>query len=188
MLKKILLAVAAVVVLLVAVVATRPSEFQVRRSATMAAPPAVVYAQIADFGRWSEWSPWAKLDPGMKTTLDGAPTAPGHAYSWTGNDKVGKGRMTILSAQPGEKVEIRLEFIEPWASTNATVFDLAQDGAGTRVTWTMSGHANFVMKAMGLFGDMDKMIGNDFERGLATMKSVAEVEAARGSTSAAASR
>lgn len=185
MLKKILLTVVAVVVLLAAVIATRPSEFQVKRAVVMAAPPSVAFAQVADFARWSEWSPWAKLDPAMKTTLSGAPAAAGHAYAWAGNDKVGEGRMTILSTQPGERVEIRLEFLKPWAATNLTTFTFAPEDAGTRVTWTMSGHANFMMKAICLFGDMDKMVGGDFERGLAAMKGVAEVEAAKAPTGAA---
>jgi len=179
MLKKVLLVVAAALILLVAVIATRPSDFRVQRSATLNVPPAVVFQQIADFGRWAAWSPWAKLDPAMRTNLTGAPASVGHSYTWTGNDKVGEGRMTIIGVEPARQVEIKLEFLKPWESTSPSSFTLAPEGTGTRVTWTMSGHSNFVMKAMSLFTDMDQMIGGDFERGLAAMKSVAEVEAAK---------
>jgi len=179
MLKKILIAVAAAIAALLAVVATRPAGFQVERSASVPAPPAVVYAQVSDFGRWAAWSPWEKLDPAMKKELAGAPGTVGHSYHWVGNDQVGEGRMTIVSARPGSGVDIRLEFLEPWQATNATSISAAAEGAGSRVTWTMTGTNNFMMKAMTLFMDMDKMVGGDFERGLANLKSVAEAEAAR---------
>jgi len=179
MLKKVLLVVVALVVLLLAVIATRPSEFKVERSAVVAAPPAVAWAQVADFGRWPPWSPWAKLDPAMKTTIGGSAGAPGHSYEWSGNKQVGKGKMTVTAARPGERVDIDLQFLEPWEARNLTTFSFAPDGAGTRVTWTMSGKSGFVMKAMTLFMDMDKMVGGDFEKGLAGLQQVAAAEAAR---------
>jgi uncharacterized protein YndB with AHSA1/START domain len=179
MLKKILAFVVAAVALLLAVIATRPADFKVERSRTVAAPPAVVYDQIADFGRWAAWSPWAKLDPAMKATVSGAPAAVGHGYAWAGNDKVGEGRMTIAALEPGRRVDIRLEFQKPMAAENPTTFALAPEGAGTRVTWTMTGHNGFVGRAFTLFMDMDKMVGGDFERGLASLQGVAEAEAAK---------
>lgn len=179
MLRKILVAVAAVVVLFLGFVATRPSTYAVERAATIAAPAAVVFAQVADFERWKGWSPWEDLDPGMQRTLRGAPGAVGSAYEWAGNDKVGKGRMTVQDARPGERVGIALEFLEPFASRADTDFVLAPDGASTRVTWTMAGNLGFMEKAMGVFMDMDAMIGKDFEKGLARLKAVAEAEAAR---------
>lgn len=177
MLKKILLVVAAVVAVLVAIIATRPAGYQVERSATVAAPTAVVYAQVADFGRWAQWSPWAKLDPSMKTTLTGAPATVGHGYAWTGNDKVGEGRMTITELAPAGRVEIKLEFLKPFASVNATTFTFAPDGAGTRVAWKMRGENGFVEKAFSLFMDFEKMIGADFEKGLSQLRAAAEAEA-----------
>jgi hypothetical protein len=179
MLKKILLFVAAAVAVFLAVVATRPSEFKVERSATVPAPPAVVYAQVADFGRWGAWSPWEKLDPSMKKEVTGTPGAAGHSYHWVGNKQVGEGRMTIVAARPGAGVDIKLEFLQPWQATNATTLATAAEGAGTRVTWTMTGTNNFMLKAVTLFMDMDKQIGGDFERGLASLKAVSEAEAAR---------
>jgi hypothetical protein len=179
MLKKVLLVVVAAVAVLLAVVATRPSEYRVERSAVVAAPPAVAWAQVADFGRWPPWSPWAKLDPAMKSTVGGAPGTPGHTYEWSGNKQVGKGKMAIVAARPGESVDIDLRFLEPWESQSLTRFAFAPDGAGTRVTWTMSGTSGFAMKAMSLFTDMDGMIGRDFEKGLAALQGVAAAEAAK---------
>jgi uncharacterized protein YndB with AHSA1/START domain len=178
-LKKILLAAAAAIAILVAAIATRPADFEVERSAVVAAPPAVAYAQVADFGRWAPWSPWAKLDPAMETTLGGTAGAPGHSYQWAGNKEVGKGKMTIAAAKPAERIEIDLHFLEPWEAQNLTTFTFAPDGAGTRVTWSMSGHSNFAMKAMTLFMDMDKMVGRDFEKGLAALQGMAVAEAAK---------
>lgn len=178
MLRKLGIALAAIVVLLVAFVATRPARFRVERSASIAAPPAAVFARLADFGRWGDWSPWDKLDPAMRKTVSGAPATVGHAYAWSGNDKAGEGRMTIVGLTPGERVEIRLEFLKPWKATNETLFTIQPEGSGCRVTWTMSGANGFVMKAMGLVMSMDAMVGKDFEQGLRKLASVAEADAA----------
>jgi len=179
--KKILLGAIVVIVLAVAifcvVVAMQPSRYHVERSASISAPPAVVFNQVNDFHKWEAWSPWAKLDPNMKTTYEGAPAGTGAMYSWTGNDQVGQGRMTITDSKPGELVKIKLEFTKPFAATNATDFIFAPQGNQTSVKWTMEGDNNFIGKAFGLFMSMDKMIGGDFEKGLAQMKSVAEAAA-----------
>jgi uncharacterized protein YndB with AHSA1/START domain len=174
MLKKILVAVAVLVVALVVLVATRPGEFRVERSVLVAAPPERVFAQVSDFHAWSGWSPWAKLDPAMKTDYSGTDGQIGAAYHWVGNDKVGEGRMTITELAPPRRVAIRLEFLKPFAATNTTVFDLAQEQGGTRVAWVMSGRNDTVGKLFSLFMDMDKMVGGDFERGLAALKAQAE--------------
>lgn len=175
MLKKILIVVVVLLVVLVAVIATRPAEFTVTRSAKIAAAPAVVFPLVNDFHAWADWSPWDSMDPGMKKTYSGAAAGAGATYEWSGNDKVGMGRMTILESKPDERVNIRLEFIKPFAATSETSFDLKPEGAnGTDVTWSMTGHNNFMAKAMSLFMNMDKMIGPDFEKGLAAMKSKAE--------------
>jgi uncharacterized protein YndB with AHSA1/START domain len=177
MLKKIGLAVVALVAVLVLVVATRPGEYRVERSAVVAAPAEALFGAVADFHRWDAWSPWARLDPAMKTEYGGAPGAIGSTYYWLGNDKVGEGRMTVLAVAPPRRVEVKLEFLKPWASTNLTTFDLAPEGAGTKVTWAMSGKLDFLGKAMTLFMEMDKAIGPDFERGLAALKAGAEAAA-----------
>jgi len=184
MLKKIGIALGVLVVALVALIASRPGTYRVTRSATVAAPASIAYAQVADFHRWEAWSPWAKLDPDMSSSYAGRDGAVGASYEWKGNDKVGEGRMTVVEARPAQLVAIRLEFLKPWTSTSATRFEFAPvegEGrpvdAGTRVTWTMDGESDFMGKAFSLFTDLDKMIGSDFERGLANLKTVAESQA-----------
>ena len=177
MLKKILIAVVVVLVILAGIVAMQPSEYRVRRSATISAPPAEIFPLVNDFHKWDAWSPWAKLDPAMKTTYAGAPAGSGSVYTWAGNDKVGEGRMTITESNPSDLIRIRLEFLKPFAATNATDFTFRPEGAGTAVTWAMKGENNFVAKAFSLFMNMDKMIGDDFEKGLAQMKALAEAGA-----------
>jgi Polyketide cyclase / dehydrase and lipid transport len=172
MLKKIAIALVVLMGAFAAFVATRPADFSITRSRTVAAPSEVVHAYINDLHKWKEWSPWEKLDPAMKSELSGAPMGPGAAYYWNGNDKVGEGRMTITDSRAPKSVTIRLEFIKPFAATNMTQFDLVPSGAGTSVTWSMTGHNNFISKAFCLFMDMDKMVGGDFERGLATLDTV----------------
>lgn len=178
-LKTVLVALAVLVVAFVVVVALQPSGFSVTRSASVAAPPAVVFEQVNDFHKWEAWSPWAKRDPAMKQSIDGPPAGAGAVYSWSGNKEVGEGRMTVTESRAPELVRIRLEFIKPFAGTSDTEFTFRPDGGGqgTDVTWTMSGKNNFVGKAMCLFMDMDKMVGGDFEKGLAQMKAVAEAAA-----------
>jgi len=173
MLKKVLLAI--VVLVAVAVVGVgaaalrQPDTYVVERSIAMAVPPEAVYQQVADFKAWDHWSPWAKLDPAMKTEFGGTQGVPGATYSWVGNDKVGEGRMTITEVTPPARVAIKLEFLKPFASVADTAFTLAPQGAGTRVTWTMAGKNDFLGKVMCVFMDMDKMIGKDFEKGLAQL-------------------
>jgi uncharacterized protein YndB with AHSA1/START domain len=174
MLKKILVVLGAILAVLVTFVATRPAEFRVMRSASMPAPPAAVYARLADFGSWSGWSPWEKLDPAMKRTASGTPGTVGHAYAWTGNEKAGEGRMTITGLVPEERLEIRLEFLKPWKATNTTIFTIRPEGSGSHVTWVMSGTNGFLMKAAGLVMDMDGMVGKDFEEGLRNLAAVAQ--------------
>lgn len=177
MLKKILIAVAVLIVGLLVLIATRPGEYSVERSIAIAAPAAVPFGLVNDFHQWERWSPWDELDPDMERTFEGAQAGQGAIYGWSGNDDVGKGRMTILSSRPTEAIDIELEFIEPFASTSNTAFRFIEADGSTTVTWTMSGENNFVGKAFSLFMDMDAMIGADFEKGLASMKAEAEAEA-----------
>lgn len=173
MLKKIGIVVAVLLVLLIGVVATRPAGYTIERSKTLAAPPETVYPKLVDFHRWREWSPWENRDPAMTRSFSGAESGPGAVYSWKGNSDVGEGRMTITDAKPSQQVVIRLEFLEPFASTSTTGFALTPSPqGGTNVRWTMSGENNFMMKGMGLFMNMDKMIGDDLNMGLAKLDSV----------------
>ena len=170
MLKKILIGLVGALVGLVVLIALQPDSFTVERSLTMTAPPAAVYAQVVDFQKWVAWSPWEKMDPTMKKEYSGQQGAPGAGYHWVGNDEVGEGRMTLTEAKANERVGINLEFIKPFAATNLTTFEFAPDGAGTKVTWRMEGKHNFFSKAMWLVMSMDKMVGGDFEKGLAGMQ------------------
>ncbi len=174
MLKKVLIGVGAVIVLLLIVIATRPATFHIERSATMAAPPESAFAQVNDFHNWGAWSPWEKLDPNMKRTHGGAPSGVGATYAWVGNNEVGEGRMTIEKSEPGKLVQIKLEFIKPFEATNIATFSFSPSGDGTKVTWAMDGNNNFMSKAFHMVMDMDKLVGSDFEKGLAAMKSAAE--------------
>lgn len=174
MLTPILIGIAVVVVVFLVVVATRPDDFRVSRSAVIAAPPATVFEQVNDFHKWDDWSPWAKLDPTCKNTFDGAPAGPGAKFAWDGNNKVGAGRMTITESKSPELIRINLEFLRPFKATNTTEFSFKPNGSGTDVTWNMFGKNNFMSKAFGLFVNCDKMVGKDFEKGLASLKTVAE--------------
>jgi hypothetical protein len=174
MIKKILIGLAAIVVVLVVIIALQPSHYRVERSATMKASATVVFAQVNDFHKWNAWSPWAKIDPAMKQTFEGAPAGTGAVYAWTGNKDVGEGRMTITDSHPSDLIKIKLEFIKPFTATNATDFTFKPQDDQTAVTWTMSGDNNFIGKAFSLFMNMDKMVGADFEKGLAQMKAVTE--------------
>jgi len=159
---------------LVAFVATRPPRFHVERSATIAAPSATIFPTIADFHRWTAWSPWEKIDPDMQRSYDGPPSSVGAAYRWSGNSKVGAGSMRIMDATPNQRVAIALEFLKPFKASNTATFTLVPAGSGTRVTWAMDGDNTLVAKVMSLFFSMDSMIGGEFEKGLATLKDVAE--------------
>jgi len=173
-LKKVLVGIVVVIGVFLVVVAMQPSEFRIARSAAMSAPAAVVFAQVNDFHKWEAWSPWEKLDPAMKRRFDGAASGTGAVYGWTGNSEVGEGRMTITESRPGELVRIRLEFLKPFEAASTAEFAFKAEGDKTAVTWSMEGKNSFICKAVSLFMNMDKMLGGEFEKGLAQMKSVVE--------------
>ena len=171
---KILIALAGIVAVLVVVIALRPAEFRVERTATISAPPPVVFAQVNDFHKWEAWSPYVKRDPAMKKSFEGAPAGVGAIYTWSGNHEVGEGRTTIIESRPGELIRVKLEFVRPFTATSTATFTLKPEGERTAVTWSLDGRNGFPAKAMGLVMNMDKMIGDDFEKGLAQMKTIAE--------------
>ncbi len=181
MFKKIVLGLVALIVAaavaMAVVIHLQPAGFRVERSAVIAAPASVVFAQVNDFNNWTAWSPWAQLDPDAKYTFEGEKAGKGAIFTWSGNKEVGKGRMEILDSTPDELIRIKLDFIEPMEATSTTAFAFKSAGEQTHVTWTMSGNNNFVAKAVHLFVDIDKMVGGDFEKGLAQMKAIAEKSA-----------
>ena len=174
MLVKILIAVIIVLAALAAFVATRPAEFRVTRSASIAAPAPAVFVHVNELRNWPAWSPWARKDPQMKQTYEGPPAGTGAVTSWMGNKDVGEGRMSIVESRPAELIRFKLEFFKPFAATNSAEFSFKEEGGRTAVTWSMRGQNNFVGKAMGVVFDFDKMIGADFEAGLASLKTVLE--------------
>jgi uncharacterized protein YndB with AHSA1/START domain len=147
--------------------------FSIARFVTIAAPPERIAPYIQDLHAWEKWSPYEKLDSHMKKTYSGAERGVGARYAWEGNSKAGAGSMTIAAATP-HKISIELHFTKPMRSENTAEFTLEPDGAGTRVTWTMIGPKNLLMKVMGVFVNMDKMIGQAFEEGLGNLKELVE--------------
>ena len=177
MFKKILIVLVGLVVALLIVVALQPSHFTITRTAAIGVAPEVVFPHVNDLQRWEAWSPWAKLDPAVKNTFEGPKEGTGAVFRWAGNDQVGEGAMTITESRAPELVRLRLDFVKPMAGTSDVEFGFAKAGAGTTVTWTMSGKNDFIGKAFCLFMNMDRMVGGQFEQGLASLKRVAEAPA-----------
>lgn len=174
MFAKIAILVAVIIAALLGYATTRPDTFRVERTISIKAPPERIFVHINDFHRWNEWSPWEKLDPAMKRSYYGITPGRGSAYAWEGNDKVGAGKMEILVSEPPLKVSIKLDFIRPFEGHNTAEFTLAGKGDTTDVTWAMFGPSPYISKVMGVFFSMDKLIGKDFETGLANLKAVTE--------------
>jgi uncharacterized protein YndB with AHSA1/START domain len=170
--------IAIVIVVLVAGVlilaATKPDTFRVQRAASIKAPPEKIFALINDFNRWGAWSPWEKKDPTMKRTFGAATSGKGAVYAWDGNKDVGQGRMEIAESVPPSKVALKLDFVKPFEAHNLVEFTLEPKGDATSVTWAMQGDTPYFAKIIHVFINMDKMVGKDFEAGLANLKANAE--------------
>ncbi len=169
----IIVIVALLLLAVLGVAATRPNEFRVQRTTRINAAPDRILPNIADFHRWEAWSPYEKLDAAMVKTHSGTASGPGAVYEWEGNSKVGKGRMEILEAAP-RKVTVKLDFMRPFEAHNTAEFRLDPVDDATDVTWAMYGPSPYMIKVMGVFFNMDKLVGKDFETGLANLKQVAE--------------
>lgn len=176
MLKKVVIAIGVAIVLFLGFAATREDQYRVERSTKIAASAEQVFKMIDNFHEWEAWSPWAKIDPAMKTTYSGAASGTGAIYRWVGNDQVGEGQMEVLATTPGESVKIKLDFLKPFASTNSTDFTIKPNEGGVTVNWVMVGQKDFMAKVVMMFMDMDKTIGADFEKGLQQMKTAAEAK------------
>ena len=174
MLKKILIALAAIDLIFVVVVALQPSEFQMDRSTTIAAPQADVFAQVNDFHKWEAWSPWAKLDPKAKVAFEGPPEGEGTVMTWSGNSEVGEGKMTLTESRPNELVKTRVDMVKPFAGTSTSDFTFKPEGDQTAVTWSVAAHHNFIEKALCLVMGGKTMMSDLMDKGLAQMKSVVE--------------
>jgi len=185
MFKKLAIGLAVLVALLAAVIAMQPSTFAIERSIQIAAPADVVYAHIEGPQAMDAWSPWVAMDPKMTITHEGPPSGVGASESWEGPE-MGAGRLEVVSAKPNEEVEYKLEFKKPMEATNRALFTLTPAGDGTLVAWRMEGTNNFMGKAASLVMDMDEMVGGTFEKGLASLKTLAETDAKDREAAAAA--
>jgi uncharacterized protein YndB with AHSA1/START domain len=174
MLWYILLGLVAVIVVFLLIASRRPSEFRITRTGVINAAPEAVFPHVNDFHLWQEWSPWAKRDPNCEIAYDGPSSGEGAKFAWNGNKEVGKGKMTIIESSPHKRIAIRLEFLKPFKAINTAEFKFEPEGNGTQVTWSMFGKNNFMGKIFNMIIDCDKMVGKDFEQGLANLKSVAE--------------
>ena len=174
MLKKIAILVIVLIALLLLYAATRPNALRVQRTVRMKATPERVFASINDLHAWTAWSPWEKLDPAMKRTYSGPAGGVGAVYEWDGNSDVGAGRMEIIEATPPTKLVVKLDFLKPIAGHDTAEFTLDPKGDSTDVTWAMYGPTPYIGKLIGVFVSMDKMIGKDFDNGLAGLRAGVE--------------
>jgi uncharacterized protein YndB with AHSA1/START domain len=164
------IAIAAVLIL----AATKPGTLRVQRSVSIKAPAETIFPLIHDFQQWRSWSPYENKDPAMKRTYGGAERGTGAVYAWDGDKNVGSGRMEILEASAPHKIVIKLDFFTPFEGHNTAEFTMLPQGDGTHVTWVMSGCSNFMARLIQVFMNLDKMIGKDFEAGLANLKKLTE--------------
>ncbi|MGC3982965.1 MAG: SRPBCC family protein [Steroidobacteraceae bacterium] len=174
MLKIIGIVIVVAIALLLIYASTRPDSFHVERSTRIKATPDKIFALINDLHQWEAWSPYAKLDPNMKTRYSGAASGTGAMYEWDGNSQVGSGKVTIADSTPVSRVAIKLDMFKPFEGHNDVVFTLQSEGDSTTVTWAMDGASAFITKVMSVFFSMDKMVGGQFEEGLASLKGLAE--------------
>ncbi|EKO16429.1 MULTISPECIES: SRPBCC family protein [Leptospira] len=165
---------AALVIVVVAVASTKPADFRFERTLSIKAQPEKIFTFVNDYHNWPSWSPWEKLDPGMKRSYSGASIGLGSVYEWEGNSEVGKGRMEIIESNSPSNIKMKLDFISPFEAHNTAEFTFVAKDGKTNVTWAMYGPNAFISKLMGLFWDMDQMIGKDFETGLNNIKTIVE--------------
>jgi uncharacterized protein YndB with AHSA1/START domain len=174
MFKIIAVALVVVVATILVIAASRADTFRVERSIRVNAPPEKIFHYVNDFHQWGVWSPYEKLDPSMKKTFAGTPEGKGAVYEWEGNGKAGKGRMEIIESALPAKILIKLDFVKPITGHNMARFTFQPAGDATRVTWAMDGPSPYIAKVLGLFFNMDALIGGDFETGLANLEAVSE--------------
>ena len=178
MIKKIVIGLTAIIAIFIIVVAMRPADFRVERSATLAASPAALFEHVNDHHKFAVWNPFMKLDPNVKNTYGGPDSGVGAVCSWEGNSKVGAGSCTIIESKPSELVRCRMDWKRPMEGTSTVDFTFKPEGGKTIVTWAMYGKNNFMGKLMSVFMDCDKMCGPQFEKGLADLGAVAAAAAA----------
>jgi hypothetical protein len=174
MLRKILIGLVILIAAFAGYVVMQPNELVIERQATINAPPAKVFAQVNELKKWDAWSPWAKIDPNAKMTFEGPAAGKDATFKWSGNEKVGEGRMVIVDSQPDQAVDIKVDFTKPFENTSSSNFKFKPQGDQTVVTWRTGGEQNFIEKAMCIALNGKKMLGDEMDKGLANLKSVSE--------------
>jgi uncharacterized protein YndB with AHSA1/START domain len=174
MLKTIAIVIVVLIGAVLAYAATKPDELRVERTLAIKAPPEKIFPYVNDLKAWATWSPYEKKDPAMARTFGSVTAGKGAVYEWNGNSNVGQGRMEITESTPSSKIAIKLDFIKPFEGHNVATFAFEPKGETTQVSWTMTGPSAYITKLMGVFFNMDKMIGDDFAVGLANLKAQAE--------------
>jgi len=174
MLNIILFLIPLIIIVLLVLTSRQPADFKITRSGSISAPASAIFPHVNNLHKWEAWSPWAKLDPNAKNSFEGPSEGVGAKMSWAGNNKVGVGSMTIMESRPDEFVQFKLEFQKPMQASNIAEFIFKPEGDQTAVTWTMSGTNNFMGKVMNLVMNCDKMVGGQFEKGLADLRAVVE--------------
>ena len=162
------------IVAFLAIAASRPNTFSLSRNMDMKAPPEKIFVHLNDFKNWGAWSPWEKMDLNLQRNFSGSASGKGAKYAWVGNKKVGEGNMEITRSVPSSNIELNLNFLKPFKASNVTEFKIMPKGGVTNLNWEMRGPLNLVMKVMHMFMNMDKMVGKDFEAGLANLKAIVE--------------
>lgn len=158
----------------VAYAATRPDGFRIERSLVIKAPAERIFPLINDFKAWGAWSPWEHKDPGMKRTYSEPSAGQGAKYSWEGNSEVGKGEIVMAESQAPSNIKLDMHFIAPFEARHTGLFTLTPEGDGTKVTWAMEGGTPLFAKVIHLFMNMDRMVGDEFEKGLQALKAKTE--------------
>ena len=172
MIKKLLLGLVGVIAIILVIASFQSDDLSISRSKTIAAPPEAIFKVVNDFRQWDAWSPWAKLDPEMKKSLEGPPEGVGALYKWSGNSEVGEGSTKLIESKPNELVGMKLEFVRPFAGSSDVQFTFVPEGEGTKVTWAMQSKKPFIGKVMGMFMDCEKMCGDQFIEGLDNLAKV----------------
>lgn len=174
MLKKILKVVGALLAVFVAVGVFLPSTYTVERSTQIAAAPGFVFPLLNNLERAGTWDPWGEGDATLKSTYSGPAEGVGAKGTWT-SENSGTGSQTITASKPNESVVIELDFGDQGKGTAS--YALTEKDGGTHIVWSMSGDVGFSLVGRYFALGMDGMIGPYFEKGLASLKRIAEKEA-----------
>jgi hypothetical protein len=153
-------------------VARKPDHFELSRSIDIDAAPNAVFPHINNLKAMNQWNPWATYNPKSVIAYEGPDEGPGAVYTWAGS-KMGEGRFKITDSNLNS-VKADLTMIKPMRADNKVTFSIAAKASQTQVTWHMEGTNSFMHKLMQTVMSMDKMVGKEFEKGLAGLKAAVE--------------